>query len=129
MGSIIIISVVVFLAIVLALVGMLLYAKAKLTPSGPVKITINGEKEITVNAGSTLLSTLANEKIFLPSACGGGGTCAMCKCQVIEGGGSILPTETGLLYPQTGSRQLAPRMPGESTRQHEHSDSGRSVRN
>jgi len=95
MGSIIIISVVVFLAIVLALVGMLLYAKAKLTPSGPVKITINGEKEITVNAGSTLLSTLANEKIFLPSACGGGGTCAMCKCQVIEGGGSILPTETG----------------------------------
>ncbi len=64
-------------------------------PSGPVTININGDKDITVNGGSSLLSTLANEKIFLPSACGGGGTCAMCKCRVLEGGGSILPTETG----------------------------------
>jgi Na+-transporting NADH:ubiquinone oxidoreductase subunit F len=71
----------------------LLYAKAKLSPSGAVKIEINGEKTIEVGAGSTLLSTLGNAKIFLPSACGGGGTCAMCKCQVLEGGGDILPTE------------------------------------
>jgi len=90
-----IISSVVFLAVMLLLVGLLLYAKAKLAPSGPVKILINDEKEIEVTSGSSLLSTLANEKIFLPSACGGGGTCAMCKCQVEEGGGTILPTETG----------------------------------
>lgn len=85
----------VFLFVTLLLVTMLLVAKAKLAPSGPVKITINGEKELTVNAGSSLLTTLANEKLFLPSACGGGGTCGMCKCQVHEGGGSILPTEVG----------------------------------
>jgi Na+-transporting NADH:ubiquinone oxidoreductase subunit F len=85
----------IFLAVTVLLVGMLLFAKAKLAPSGPVKIRINDEKEIDVNAGSSLLSTLANEKIFLPSACGGGGTCAMCKCQVEKGGGSILPTEVG----------------------------------
>ena len=74
---------------------MLLYAKAKLSPSGPVIITINGEKELSANGGSSLLSTLSESKLFLPSACGGGGTCGMCKCQVIEGGGSILPTEVG----------------------------------
>jgi Na+-transporting NADH:ubiquinone oxidoreductase subunit F len=74
---------------------MLLYAKAKLAPSGPVTITINGEKELAANGGSSLLSTLSDAKLFLPSACGGGGTCGMCKCQVIEGGGSILPTEVG----------------------------------
>lgn len=84
-----------FLVIIMLLVAMLLFAKSKLTNSGPVKITINGEKTIEVNAGSTLLSTLSAEKIFLPSACGGGGTCAMCKCQVISGGGEILPTEKG----------------------------------
>lgn len=74
---------------------MLLYAKAKLSPSGPVIITINGEKELSANGGSSLLSTLSESRLFLPSACGGGGTCGMCKCQVIEGGGSILPTEVG----------------------------------
>ena len=74
---------------------MLLYAKAKLAPSGPVTISINGEKELAANGGSSLLSTLSEAKLFLPSACGGGGTCGMCKCQVIEGGGSILPTEVG----------------------------------
>jgi len=79
--------------VVLLLVSLLLWAKAKLTASGPVKLVINGEKTIEVSAGSTILSTLGNEKIFLPSACGGGGTCAMCKCQVLSGGGEILPTE------------------------------------
>ena len=74
-------AVAVFLVVLLLLVGLLLWAKAKLTSSGPVKITINGEKEVEVEAGGTILSTLSNEKIFLPSACGGGGTCAMCKCR------------------------------------------------
>jgi len=71
----------------------LLFAKSKLSPSGPVTITVNGEKELTVDSGDTLLTTLGNNKLFLPSACGGGGTCAMCKCQVLSGGGEILPTE------------------------------------
>lgn len=94
--TILIISVSAFLIVTLLLVVMLLYAKAKLTPSGKVKVNINdGEKEIEVTPGSSLLSTLSNEKIFLPSACGGGGTCGMCKCRVTEGGGEILPTETG----------------------------------
>ncbi len=72
---------------------MLLGVKAKLLPSGPVKILINDEKEIEVSSGSTLLSTLGDNKVFLPSACGGGGTCVQCKCIVNEGGGEILPTE------------------------------------
>ncbi len=95
MANILIVSAIVFLVVVLALVGMLLFAKAKLAPSGPVKIRINDEKELEVNAGSSLLATLAAQKLFLPSACGGGGTCGMCKCQVYSGGGSILPTEVG----------------------------------
>jgi len=86
-------SIVVFLIFLLALLMVILYAKAKLTSSGLVKLTINGEKTLEVNAGDTILSTLGGNKIFLPSACGGGGTCAMCKCQVLEGGGEILPTE------------------------------------
>ena len=74
---------------------VLLYARKKLTPQGEVKLTINDDKEIEVDPGSTILTTLSNNGVFLPSACGGGGTCGMCKCQVFEGGGSILPTETG----------------------------------
>lgn len=93
--QLILLGVIVFLGIILILVAMLLFAKSKLTTSGPCKITINGEKELTVEGGSSLLSTLSQQKIFLPSACGGGGTCGMCKCQVLEGGGSILPTEVG----------------------------------
>ena len=94
-GTVVLISIVFFLVMILLLVGILLYAKMKLSPQGKVKITINGEKELEVDPGSSLLSTLSNNKIFLPSACGGGGTCAMCRCQVFEGGGSILPTEKG----------------------------------
>ncbi|WP_439130439.1 NADH:ubiquinone reductase (Na(+)-transporting) subunit F [Polaribacter sp.] len=82
-----------FLLITLILVTLLLFVKQKLSPSGPVKITINGEKEIEVGSGSTLLTTLGNEKIFLPSACGGGGSCIQCECHVLEGGGEALPTE------------------------------------
>lgn len=94
-GTIILISIVVFLTIILMLVGLLLYVRAKLTPPGKVKITINEDTVLEADPGSTLLTTLAVEKIFLPSACGGGGTCAMCKCQVFEGAGDILPTEKG----------------------------------
>ena len=89
----IIFSIIVFLAITMVLVGMLLGVKAKLLPSGPVTLFVNGESEVEVSSGSTLLSTLGNNKIFLPSACGGGGTCIQCKCIITEGGGEILPTE------------------------------------
>ena len=91
--NVIIASTVGLFVITLLLVTMLLFAKAKLLPSGPVKLIINGEKNVEVNSGDTLLTTLGNNKIFLPSACGGGGTCVQCKCQVVEGGGEILPTE------------------------------------
>lgn len=96
MTEIILLSVIVFSVLILVLVALLLFAKTKLTPSGTVKININaGDRELTVSPGSSLLSTLSNEKIFLPSACGGGGSCGMCKCRVVRGGGSILPTEVG----------------------------------
>jgi Na+-transporting NADH:ubiquinone oxidoreductase subunit F len=97
MFSILATSSIAFTVIILALVLLLLLAQKKLVQSGPVKITINGERVLTVSAGSSLLSTLGNEKIFLPSACGGGGTCAMCKCVVESGGGDVLPTEVGHL--------------------------------
>jgi len=82
-----------FTAIVLALVLVILFARAQLVSTGDVSIEINGERTITVPAGGKLLQTLSDENIFLASACGGGGTCAQCKCIVTEGGGSLLPTE------------------------------------
>lgn len=94
---ILIISSIVFIIVILFLVSILLYAKMKLLPEGHAKIIINAEKEFESPMGDTLLTTLTNSKIFLPSACGGGGTCGMCKCQVFEGGGEILSTETGHL--------------------------------
>jgi Na+-transporting NADH:ubiquinone oxidoreductase subunit F len=94
-GIVIAVSIIVFLVIILMLVGILIYARMKLIPQGKVNITINDDKQLEVDPGSSLLTTLAISGIFLPSACGGGGTCAMCKCQVLEGGGSILATETG----------------------------------
>lgn len=92
--SLIIIAIAAFLVVTLLLVALLLYAKAKLTPSGKVTLDINdGERKLDVDSGSTLLSTLGENGIFLPSACGGGGSCGMCRVQVVEGGGEILPTE------------------------------------
>ncbi len=88
-------SVIVFLLIILVLVVIILIAKAKLMPSGNVKITVNNDKELSVPMGSTLLNTLQSKDIYLSSACGGGGTCAQCRCRVVEGGGEILPTEKG----------------------------------
>ena len=99
----IITPILVCLAVVLTLTTILLLAKTFLVSSGKVKITINGDKTIEVDGGSTLLSTLSNQGIFLPSACGGGGTCVQCTCQVISGGGSILPTEE----PHFSRKQIA----------------------
>ena len=93
-GGTIAITVVAFLLITLVLVGLLLVIKQKLSPSGPVKITINGERVVEVASGDSLLTTLSAQKIFLPSACGGGGTCIQCECHVNSGGGEALPTET-----------------------------------
>ena len=87
-------SIIVFLSIILILVSILLFARDKLAPQGNVILKINDE-ELTVSPGANLLTTLSQADIYLPSACGGGGTCGMCKCQVVEGGGSILPTEIG----------------------------------
>ena len=92
--GVIIVTIIAFLILTLLLVALLLFTKQKLSPSGPVKITINNEKVIEVESGGTLLSTLGAEKIFLPSACGGGGTCIQCECHVNSGGGEALPTET-----------------------------------
>ena len=89
----IILGVVMFTVIVLALVALILFAKSKLVPSGNVTISINGEKEIVAPVGGKLLNVLADHKLFVSSACGGGGTCAQCKVKVFEGGGDILPTE------------------------------------
>ena len=94
-AAIIITSAIALAAIILLLVLMLQVAAKRLVNQGDVTLNINGEKDIQVAAGTTLLSTLTDQSIFLPSACGGGGTCATSKCQIFEGGGDILPTETG----------------------------------
>lgn len=91
--SIILTSVIVFLVAVIIPVAILVFAKKKLTPQGNVRININDERELEVKPGNSLLQTLSEEQIFLPSACGGKGNCGMCKCQVLESSGSILPTE------------------------------------
>ena len=93
----IITSIVVFLALMLPLIIMLLVAKSKLMPSGNARIMVNDERELLVPMGETLSNTLHSNGIFLPGACGGVGTCGQCRCQVLEGGGEILPTEVGFL--------------------------------
>ena len=87
-----ILGITLFTMIVLTLVSIIVLARSKLVSSGDVNITINGEKTVTVPAGGKLLQTLASEKLFVPSACGGGGTCAQSRVKVHAGGGSILPT-------------------------------------
>ena len=93
MTTTILLSIGFFLLVIMLLVSLLLFAKAKLSPSGAVTITINKDQKLEVEGGSTLLNVLSNNGVFLPSACGGGGTCVQCVCQVHEGGGAILPTE------------------------------------
>ncbi|MDG1154297.1 MAG: NADH:ubiquinone reductase (Na(+)-transporting) subunit F [Alphaproteobacteria bacterium] len=87
------ISIILFIAIVIALVAIILFARSKLVPSGNVKIEINGKKTIEVPVGGKLLNVLADNKIFIPSACGGGGSCGQCSVDIHSGGGDILPTE------------------------------------
>ena len=93
--NLILASIGVFLVVIIALVIILLVAKTYLSPSGNVNITINGKEKISVGQGGSLLSTLAQEGVFLPSACGGKGSCGQCKLQVVEGGGEILDSEKG----------------------------------
>ncbi len=90
-----VLSLAVFLCVTLLLVALLLWVRQRLMPGGKAKITINDDKELEVAKGDSLLSTLAEQKVFLPSACGGKGNCGQCKCRVVEGGGTILPTEVG----------------------------------
>lgn len=87
----------VFIIVVLLFVFLILEAKKRLLPQGDVQLVINGEKTLTVKPGGTLLNALSDQGLLLASACGGGGTCAMCKCQIYEGGGEVLPTETNHL--------------------------------
>lgn len=93
--SIVLLTAAMSLALILLLTGVLLFAKKRLTPEGTVTITINRDTTIQAAQGASLLATLAQHQIYLPSACGGGGTCGLCRCRVLEGGGAILPTETG----------------------------------
>ena len=88
-------AVVIFSLVVLALTAILLYARKQLVPQGEVKIVVNGDTEnpLMVQPGSSLLTVLSDKSVFLPSACGGGGTCAMCECHILTGGGDVLPTE------------------------------------
>ena len=96
MGNTVLFSIIVITVVTLILVALLLFVKAKLTPSGSVKININeGSRELEVTPGGDLMHTLAGQGIFLPSACGGKANCGQCKVRVLEGGGTILPTETG----------------------------------
>ena len=101
-------SVIIFSAVILGLSFMLIYARKKLVPQGDVKIVINGDEEnpILVQPGSSLLSTLSDKNIYLPSACGGGGTCAMCECHVYDGGGDVLPTEMNHLTRKEASEGM-----------------------
>lgn len=101
--TIIIAGVGMFTAIVLSLVSIILFARSRLVSTGDVSIEINAEQNVSVPAGGKLLQTLASNKIFLSSACGGGGTCGQCKCIVKSGGGEILPTEE----PHFNRRQIA----------------------
>jgi Na+-transporting NADH:ubiquinone oxidoreductase subunit F len=96
MTQTIIASIAIIVLVTLILVALLLFVKARITPKGTVQIDINGgKKTLAVNPGDSLMNTLAGQKIFLPSACGGKANCGQCKVQVLEGGGEILPTETG----------------------------------
>ena len=100
MNTVVILGVTMFTAIVLALVCIILFARSRLVSSGNVTIEINGEKTITVPAGDKLLNTLSGQGVFLASACGGGGSCAQCKCIVNDGGGSMLATEEAHFSPR-----------------------------
>jgi Na+-transporting NADH:ubiquinone oxidoreductase subunit F len=100
MNTVIVLGVAMFTAIILSLVAIILIARARMVSSGNVNIEINGKKTLAVAAGDKLLQTLAANKIYLASACGGGGSCAQCKCIISDGGGSMLPTEEAHFTPR-----------------------------
>jgi Na+-transporting NADH:ubiquinone oxidoreductase subunit F len=102
----IIIAVVLFTGIVMALAVMILLARSRLVPSGDITINVNGERDLIVHAGSKLLNDLTANGLFLPSTCGGGGTCGQCKVKVLEGGGSLLPTETSHISKREAAQGL-----------------------
>ena len=114
----VILGVVVFVVVIVALVVVLMIAKSKLVPSADVTITVNDDpdKAIIAPAGDTLLNTLAAQKIFIPSACGGKGTCGVCKVNVQEGGGALLPTETSTSTVARRARAFACRARSRSNR-------------
>ena len=122
-------GIIVFTGVILLLVLLLNLAQAKLLPQGDVTLHINDdpENDIVTTPGSTLLTALATENVFLPSACGGGGTCAMCKCQVLEGGGSILPTETGHISRNDAKENWRLACQVKSKRKYESAYSGRNI--
>ena len=95
-----------FLTIQLILVTLIVVAKRLLLPEGELTITVNEEKQLTVKPGGKLLTTLAEQGIFLSSACGGGGSCGQCRCLILEGGGAILPTELGQIKPADARRGM-----------------------
>ena len=100
---------------ILTLVGILLLVESQLTVKGEQRIVINGDesKSVSTPGVKTLLSALIENQIYLPSACGGKGTCGTCKCKVIEGGGDILPTELSLVSRKERTEQIAPGLPGQ----------------
>ena len=122
----IILGVAMFTGVILALVVLILIARSKLVASGEVNIEINGEKTIAVQAGDKLLQTLSSAGLFLPSACGGGGSCAQCKCIINDGGGSMLPTEEAHFTRRGSFRRLAIIMSNASKTRHESSSARRS---
>ncbi|TXH62875.1 MAG: 2Fe-2S iron-sulfur cluster binding domain-containing protein, partial [Thiothrix sp.] len=91
----ILLGVALFISMILGLVYIILVARQRLVPQGDVHILVNGEKDLVVNPGGKLLGALADKGLFISSACGGGGTCGQCRVKVLEGGGSLLPTEEG----------------------------------
>ena len=93
-------GVILFTLIVLVLVAVILAARSRLVAEGTVTVLINRERELQLPVGVKLMNGLADAGIFIPSACGGGGTCGQCTCRVLSGGGAILPTETSLISPR-----------------------------
>ena len=124
----IILGVVMFTVIMLALVAVILFAKWKLVPSGDVHLVINDQKEIDTPAGGKLLNALASNKIFVSSACGGGGTCAQCKVIITEGGGDILETEKNTHQQKRSSRRNATILPGAFEARYENRSASRGLR-
>ncbi len=129
----VVISALVAFTLIILIIGrqFCLFARSKLVQSGDVRIIINGDEANprVVPAGSTLLTTLSSEKLFLPSACGGGGTCAMCKCQILEGGGDVLPTEEGHLIQSREEGKRAFGLPSEGEKRYENPYPRRDFRN